>query len=138
MSQQTEHKYRSTSLAEAIRQAVDLEAKGEIGLAVQLLTDLVAEFPMEASVQGYLASYLADCGRFDEAVGHGRLAVQLSPNSGMASLVLFHVLWKAGQRSEAIEEIRRFLPLRHSEKHTKAYTKILMEWEAGNLGDIRD
>ena len=134
MNQQTEHGDRGTSLAEAIRRVVDLEAKGEIGLAVQLLMDLVAEFPMEVSVHGYLASYLADCDRFDEAVGHGRLAIQLSPNSGMASLVFFHVLWKAGRRSEAIEEIRRFLPLRRSDKHTNAYSKILMEWEAGDHG----
>ena len=132
MSQQTEHGDRRTSLAEAIRRAADLESKGEIGLAVQLLTDLVVEFPMEASVHGYLASYLADCGRFDEAVKHGRRAVQLSPKSGLASLAFFHVLWKAGQHSAAIEEIRRFLPLQRSDKYTKEYIDILMKWEARN------
>ena len=110
---------------EAIKRAIDLHANGQTELAVQLLSALIAEFPTEAKLHGYLAAFLWRSGRFDEAVEPARQASLLSPRSERASLVLFHLLWKTGQRLEALDEMKRFLGMNRSEK----YLKMIKEWE---------
>jgi hypothetical protein len=60
------------------------------------------------------------------------------PRSSRASLVLFNTLWRAGYKNDAIEEIRRFVPIRRSERYTSNYVDILKKWEAGDLGEERD
>jgi hypothetical protein len=44
---------------------------------------------------------------FDEAIEHGRQAILPSPKSEKASFVFFQVLWRAGQRIEALDEVKR-------------------------------
>jgi tetratricopeptide (TPR) repeat protein len=107
-----------------INQAIEFAGRDEPLLAVQLLTDLVAEFPAATSVHAYLAWYLLQVGRCDEAIQHGRQAVDLSPHSERASLVCFHVHWRAGQFIEALDEMKRFLKIRPSEE----YSRIIRDW----------
>ena len=124
-----------TRIFSVIRGAITLNAMGEPERAVEMLTPMLSEFPEEPAIHLYLAWYLRGCCRFDEALGHARRSVQLLPRSSKASLVLFHTLWKAGYKSDAIEEIRRFLPIRSTEKYTSDYANILKSWEAGDHGD---
>lgn len=114
-------------VVDAIKEAVDLDAKGETRLAAQVLAGVASEFPQASSVHGYLAWYLSKSGRPVEAMEHARQAVELSPNSERASRVLFHVLWRDGRQDQAIEEIKRFLGVRESDD----YASILKKWEAG-------
>jgi len=104
---------------EGIKHATDLDSKGEADLAVQHLLTLTKEFPAAASLHGYVALFLSRAGRLDEAIEHGRQAIQLSPKSEKASLVLFKALWTAGQRIEALDEMKRFLALSASEEYAK-------------------
>jgi len=92
---------------------------------VQHLLPLMAEFPAAASIPGYVALFLNRSGRFVEAIEYGRQGTLLSPQSEKASLVLFHSLWKGGQRIEALDEMKRFLAIRPSEE----YSKMLKEWK---------
>jgi len=94
-------------------------------LAVQLLSALTAEFPREAKLHGYLAAFLWRSGRFGEAIEPARLATVLTPQSERASLVLFHLLWKTGQRIEALDEMKRFLTGNTSGE----YSRMIKEWE---------
>ena len=125
---------RDTLIFAAIKDAIHFREMNESGLAVELLTPLAAEFPEEPSIHAYLAWCLYDDERFTEAIEHGRLATHLRPRNELASLVLFHALWNSGNRSEAIEEIKRFLPLRRSESKTPQYAEILRKWESGDKG----
>jgi tetratricopeptide (TPR) repeat protein len=118
-----------------IKEAINLNAMEETERAVHLLTSILQEFPEEPAVHLYLGWYLRGCSRFEEAIEHARRAVQLLPRSSKASLVLFHTLWKAGYKNDAIEEIRRFLPIRPTEKYTSDYVDILQKWEAGDFGE---
>ena len=127
-----------TRILSVIREAINLNAMDETERAVQLLTPMLSEFPEEPAVHLYLAWYLRGCCRFEEAIGHARKAVQLLPRSSRASLVLFNTLWRAGYKNDAIEEIRRFVPIRRSERYTSNYVDILKKWEAGDLGEERD
>lgn len=116
----------------AIQEANSLDDMGQTGLAVKVLMPLFQEFPSEPSINIYLALYLRRAGRFDEAVERGRSAVQSVPQSSFASLVLFQALWDSGNRNNAIEEIRRFVAVRRSRKHTIHYDEILSRWDAGD------
>jgi len=107
----------------------------ETGRAVEIFQPLLLEFPEEPSVHLYLAWYLRRCHRIAEAIAHSKVAVHLLPTSSKASLVLFHTLWKGGNKEEAIAEIRRFLPIRRTAKHTSHYVNILRKWEAGDRGE---
>ena len=127
MTQQTGTGNRDPRVVEAINEAIKLEASGQTGLAIALLESLVQQFPGVASIRAYLAWFLSSENRFREAIEHGREAVHLSPRLEKTSLVLFHVLWKAGQQSQAIDEARRFLTIRTSSE----YSAILDKWEAG-------
>jgi tetratricopeptide (TPR) repeat protein len=115
---------------EGINQAIELNAEGNTDLAVRRLAALIEEFPAASSAHAYLAWFLSNGGHFSQAVEHARRAVEMSKESERASLVLFHVLWKAGQANLAIAEIRRFLGIRPSEEHAR----ILSDWEAGGYG----
>jgi predicted Zn-dependent protease len=126
-----------TRILSVIREAINLNAMEETERAVQLLTPMLSEFPEEPAVHLYLAWYLRGCDRFEEAIEHARRVVQLLPRSSRASLVLFHNLWKAGYKNDAIEEIRRFVPIRSTERHTANYVDILKKWEAGDFGEGR-
>jgi predicted Zn-dependent protease len=121
-------------IEETIKHAIESHANGQTSLAVQELSALAAEFPTEARVHGYLATFLWRSDRFDEALEPARQASLLSPGSERASLVLFHLLWKIGQRVEAREEMKRFLKVSPSEE----YSKMIKEWNLseGDLPDI--
>jgi predicted Zn-dependent protease len=107
-----------------INKAIDMAEVGQLSHAVQLLTDLAAEFHEAASVRGYLAWYLLQLGRQNEAIEQSRQAVELAPKSEKASLICFHILWKAGKHIEALDEMKRFLLIRSSE----AYANIIKDW----------
>jgi Flp pilus assembly protein TadD len=115
---------------EGIKYATDLDSKGETESAVQHLLALSEEFPTAASLHGYVALFLSRAGRLDEAIEHGRQAVQLSPKSEKASLVFFKALWTAGRQIDAFDEMKRFLALSASEE----YTKMIKEWNLNEDG----
>jgi predicted Zn-dependent protease len=131
----TERTRAETRILGAIKEAVNLNATGKAGLAVQLLAPLLTEFPEEPAVRIYLAWYLRRCERFEEAIGHTKRAVQMLPRSSRASLVLFHTLWAAANEQDAIEEIRRFLPIRRTDRYTSHYADVLRCWEARERGE---
>jgi tetratricopeptide (TPR) repeat protein len=110
---------------EVIRQAVELDQQNDTAFATQILTAVVAEFPGLAIGHSYLGWILSRGGRHREAIEHGRVAVQLSPQSEKASLALFRVLWGAGERDLAFEEMKRFVAIGHSDE----YSLMMKEWE---------
>ncbi len=103
---------------EVIRQAVELDQQNDTAFATQILTAVVAEFPGLAIGHSYLGWILSRGGRHREAIEHGRVAVQLSPKSEKASLALFRVLWGAGERDLAFEEMKRFMAIGHSDEYS--------------------
>lgn len=111
-------------VVEIIRQAVDLEANNDRAFAEQILTALVEEFPRVAIAHGYLAWILSRNGQHRKAIEHGRVAIQLSPSSERVSMLLLRVLWAAGERNEALNEVKRFTAIGHSDE----YSRMLEEW----------
>lgn len=110
---------------EVIRQAVELDKQNDTAFATQILTAVVQEFPGLAIAHSYLGWVLSRGGRHREAIEHGRVAVQLSPNAEKTSLMLFRVLWGAGERDLALAEMKRFMANGHSDE----YLQMIQEWK---------
>jgi predicted Zn-dependent protease len=111
-------------VTEVIRQAVDSETNNDPGFAELILRALVEEFPRTAIAHGYLAWILSHRDRNREAIEHGRVAIQLEPTSERVSMLFFRVLWGAGERNDALNEVKRFTAIGHSDE----YSRMLEEW----------
>jgi predicted Zn-dependent protease len=115
-------------VTEVIRQAVDAEANNDPAFAELILRALVEQFPRTAVAHGYLAWILSQREKHREAIEHGRVAIQLEPKSERASMLFFRVLWGAGERNDALNEVKRFTAVGHSEE----YSRMLEEWAQSN------
>jgi predicted Zn-dependent protease len=109
---------------EVIGQAVDSEANNDAAFAETILAALVEEFPGVALAHGYLAWILSRRDRHREAIEEGRVAIRLEPASERISMLFFRVLWAAGERNEALNEVKRFTTIGHSDE----YSRMLEEW----------
>lgn len=90
-----------SSYATAMNHAIDLAKVGKYAQAVDIVSNLVEEFGEAASAHGYLAWFLLELGRHEQAILHSSQAILLVPNSEKASLVHFQVLWQSGKQIEA-------------------------------------
>ena len=108
----------------AIHEAAALEAAGESKAALSKLETVIEDVPEASAPRAYLAWFLSASGDHGEAVRHARRAVELSERSERASLVLFHVLMKAGLTEFATSELQRFLEIRDSEEHTALLNQL--------------
>jgi|SRR5215831_3212009 len=106
-------------------------ADEELEQAGQWMKALVEEFPEASIVHSYYAWVLSRAGKHREAIEHGRVAVKLSPESEMSSIMLFRVLWSAGEHQLAFDEMKRL----ESYGHSEGYELLMQEWNEGKPGD---
>ncbi len=99
------------------KRAIDLRNNDQHSEAAEILRLLREMRPASASVHGILGQILWDDGFLDEAVSSFEKAVQLAPQSELASLGLFHTLWDTGQSQRAINEMLRFLSISDSKEY---------------------
>ena len=118
----------------AIREVIDLEAQGQREEAERLLKPLVEEFPEASLLHSYMAWVLSRNGKFREAIEHGRVAVKLSPESEMSSIMLFRVFWSAGEHVQAFDEMKRLEKYGHSEE----YARLIEEWNEGKKDEAHE
>lgn len=105
-------------------QEVINSADAELKQAEEWMKGLVDEFPEASIVHSYYSWVLSREGRHREAVEHGRVAVKLSPESEMSSIMLFRVLWNAGEHQQAFDEMKRLEKYGNSEE----YARLMQEW----------
>lgn len=105
-------------------QEVINSADEELEQAGQWMKALVDEFPGASMIHSYYGWVLSRQGKHREAIDHGRVAVKLSPESEISSIMLFRVLWNAGQHKEAFDEMKRLEQYGPSEE----YARMMQEW----------
>ena len=110
-------------------QEVINSADEELEQAEQWMQALVDEFPEASMVHSYMAWVLSRQGKHREAIEHGRVAIKLSPESEISSIMLFRVLWSAGEHRQAFDEKKRLEKRGQSE----AYALLMQEWNEGKL-----
>jgi len=118
----------------AIREVVEMGGNGQWAAAEEFFRPLVEEFPEASMVHSYMSWILSQAGKHREAIEHGRVAVRLSPESELSSVMLFRALWGAGEHALAFEEMKRLEKYGHSEE----YARMMQEWNEGVKGDGGD
>jgi len=113
-----------------IQEVID-SADEELEQAEQWMKALVEEFPEASVVHSYYGWVLSRQGKHREAIEQGRVAVRLSPESEISSVMLFRVLWSAGEHRQAFGEKKRLEKRGQSE----AYELLMQEWNEGKLED---
>jgi len=113
-----------------IQEVID-SADEELEQAEQWMKALVEEFPEASVVHSYYGWVLSRQGKHREAIEQGRVAVRLSPESEISSVMLFRVLWSAGEHQQAFDEKKRLEKRGQSE----AYELLMQEWNEGKLED---
>ena len=113
-----------------IQEVID-SADEELEQAEQWMKALVEEFPEASVVHSYTSWVLSRQGKHREAIEQGRVAVRLSPESEISSVMLFRVLWSAGEHRQAFGEKKRLEKRGQSE----AYELLMQEWNEGKLED---
>jgi len=109
-----------------LAKAIDLKDRGQFSEAAVLLTETVKQFPKSASAHGLLgAIYYSSLRQPKEAIPFLKRAVRLSPKSEMASLGLFHSYWNTDQQVEALEEMKRFQAVSHSQDYDEILAEIM-------------
>jgi predicted Zn-dependent protease len=106
-------------------------ADEELDDAEKWMKGLVEEFPEASIVHSYYAWVLSREGKHREAIEQGRVAVKLSPESEISSIMLFRVLWKAGEHQQAFDEKKRLEKLGVSD----GYGLLMQEWSEGKRED---
>jgi hypothetical protein len=112
-------------LARTFNRAIDLAKVGDFAQAAEVMASVVAEFGGPVNAYGYLAWFLSELGRHEEAIRHSRRANGIGLPSEKMSLIHFQVLWQSGKHVEALDEMRRFLTYRPS----NAYTNLMNKWK---------
>ena len=115
-------------------QEVINSADEELEQAEQWMKGLVDEFPEASLVHSYYSWVLSREGKHREAIDHGRVAIKLSPESEISSIMLFRVLWSANQRKEAFDEMNRLEQYGPSEE----YARMMQELNESKPGDLEE
>lgn len=111
-----------------IREAVEASSASEREEAERDLKALIDLYPGASILHSYMSWVLSRDGKHREAIEHGLVAVKLSPESEMSSIMLFRVLWSAGEHAQAFDEMKRLEKYGHSEE----YAKLMEEWNKGS------
>jgi tetratricopeptide (TPR) repeat protein len=107
------------SLKAAISKAKDLKNRGEGSAAKDLLRDLARMYPEEKVVFILLGHLYWGEDDLAHAQACFQKATELDPALEIASLALYHTRWSAGQREEALEEMKRFVQISHSAEYDR-------------------
>lgn len=110
-----------------IQEAIELDGEGKLDQAEQWMKVLVDEFPEASIVHSYYAWVLSRAGKHREAIEHARVGIKLSSESEISSVMLFRVLWSAGEQMQAFDEMKRLEQYGHSEE----YARMMQEWNEG-------
>ena len=102
-------------------------ADEELEDAEKWMKALVDEFPGASMVHSYYAWVLSRRGKHREAIEQGRVAVRLSPESEISSIMLFRVLWNAGEHQQAFDEKKRL----EQRGVSDGYALLMQEWDKG-------
>ena len=105
--------------------AIKLRDQGDLKGALQMLHSLDLEYPNHAPVLGLMGGIYFSLDNFERAKMILERVVVMSPHSELASLGLFHSLWKLGLRDEAFAEMKRFLAIADSDEYQELLSELL-------------
>ena len=116
-----------TECNERFENAKRLRAAGDAEGAIQILRTLVSDFPTKPAAYLIIADILWDESKLPEAAAAFRVATEHFPKLQIASLGLFHTLWRQSKTDEAFEEMKRFQSISFSQDYKDIVDEILQK-----------
>jgi len=104
-------------------EALKIRDEGRSREAIGILENIAKHYPNFAPTYGIIGGILRELGEMNKAAHYFKKVVELKPMSELGSLGLFHSFWAMGLKKEALDEIKRFQRISHSEE----YDSILKE-----------
>jgi predicted Zn-dependent protease len=104
-----------------------LRKQGDVEGAITVLSALVADFPKLSAAYLVIGDILWDDERLSAASAAFRLATKHFPKLELASLGLFHSLWRQSKTDDAFAEMKRFQRISHSEDYQGIVDEILQK-----------
>ena len=98
--------------------------------SIRILQTLNRRYPDHAPIVGVLGGIYHDTKDWVRALYWYEKAVKLSPKSQLASIGLFHSLWRNGRFSDALDEAKRFIA---SNGITNDYRALMSELDDGGV-----
>jgi predicted Zn-dependent protease len=115
----------SIDYKERFKDANRLRKRGDNAGAIKLLRKLVADFPTKPAAYLVIGHILWDCGELAHASRAFRRATKRFPKLQIASLGLFHTLWKQSKTDAAFAEMKRFQRLSRCQDYEEIVNEIL-------------
>ncbi|HYZ84483.1 MAG TPA: hypothetical protein VE621_08775, partial [Bryobacteraceae bacterium] len=109
----------------AFVRAADLQRWPE---ADALFRSAVYNYPNEALLLAWYASYLGRVGRHDEAIGHAQRAVKLEPGSSYFNLQLAVEYWRGLRLDEHLKQARETVRMHPKEYNAHLSLARALEW----------
>ena len=120
MSYSADYKLRFES-ANRLRKA------GDAAGAIRILRGLVADYPKMSAAYLVIGDILWDDGKLPAASVAFRVATKHFPKLEIASLGLFHTLWRQSRTDAAFAEMKRFQSISHSQDYKEIVDDILQK-----------
>ena len=103
-----------------------LRKEGDAEGAISVLRALVADYPEKAAAYLVIGDILWDNGKLAAASAAFRVATEHFPKLEIASLSLFHTLWRQSQTDAAFAEMKRFQSISHIQDYKEIVDEILL------------
>ena len=104
--------------------ATQLANDGDFEAALELIERTKENAPSDPRVLRTLAGTLFRAQKYEEGVRAAQHATQVTPDSEISSLSLFHCLWNLDRQEEAKAEAARFLSVSSSQEYAMLLTEM--------------
>ncbi|MEI6075352.1 MAG: hypothetical protein WCS94_07255 [Verrucomicrobiota bacterium] len=104
-----------------------LRKAGDTAGAIRILRGLVADYPKMSAAYLVIGDILWDDGKLPAASVAFRVATKHFPKLEIASLGLFHTLWRQSRTDAAFAEMKRFQSISHSQDYKEIVDDILQK-----------
>jgi len=102
-----------------------LRKEGDADGAIKVLRALVTDFPKQSAAYLIIGDILWDEGMLVAASAAFRVATKRFPKLEIASLGLFHTLWRQSKTDAAFEEMKRFQSISFCQDYKEIVDEIL-------------
>ncbi len=118
---------KAEKLETVLQAAIDDYHAGRLAQAIHGLAEQANAFPRAPRLWGYLGFLHGENGDPKNAARAYRRTTELSPRSELASVGLFHSLWRSSKADAAFDEMRRFIQRNDAPRYRELLRDMLAE-----------
>jgi tetratricopeptide (TPR) repeat protein len=127
-----------TTIEKMFESAIELRDKGELTSAVQILSEILANFSNDPGISGVhevLGGIYNDLKEYEKGFENFKKATIINPKSELASLGLYISYVELNKIEEAIAELFRYLNTNEADLYKVTLGELLEGLEEGDMTD---